>query len=413
MIDIKLLRAQPGMLRDLCKRRGSDIDIEKLIQVDKELRLVLSNIELLRNEQKKLSEMGRTQQSAREQSLQLRNEIKALEGKMRLLETERENLLAQIPNLLAEDTPEGKDDHDNVEIKRWGIPPNFRFSPKTHEQLGEDLDILDLARGSKVSGSGFYYWKGDGARLAWAIFSFALDFLSQRGFTPLFTPIAAKERTMFGTGYLPFFKDQVYKIQDEDLCLIGTAEQTLVSYFDNEILDPDSLPILFTAFTPCLRTEAGSAGRASRGAFRVHQFHKVEQIVLCRPEDSEKWHQQCQQNVEDLLQNLEIPYRVVRVCLGDLGAPAFKKYDTEGWFASFGEYKETHSNSNLLDYQTRRLNIRYKEGKNTCFPHTISSTGITDRAVLSIMENNQTEDGSIVIPKVLRTYMGGKEKIQR
>ncbi len=413
MIDIKLLRENPEMIRALCRRRASDVDIEKLISVDKELRTLIAQVEPLRSKQKKLSELSRTQPRTREQSLEIRLEIKSLEERIRDLEMERNDLWSQLPNLLAADTPEGKDDNDNVEMKRWGTPPSFDFSPRTHEQLGEDLDILDLSRGAKVSGAGFYYWKGDGARLAWAIFSFALDFLVSRGFTPLFTPIVAKERTMFGTGYLPFFKDQVYRIQDEDLCLIGTSEQTLIGYYDNEILDPHSLPILFTAFTPCLRTEAGSAGKASRGAFRVHQFHKVEQVVICHPKESEMWHQQCQENAEELLQQLGIPYRVVRVCLGDLGAPAYKKFDTEGWFASFNAYKETHSNTNILDYQTRRLNIRFKEGKTSCYPHTISSTGITDRAALILMENNQTSDGSIIVPKVLRKYMGGLEKIQK
>lgn len=413
MIDIKLVRKQPEMIRDLCRRRESKVDVERLISVDKELRSLIAQVEPLRSEQKKLSELSRTHQTAREQSVKIKLEIKSFEERIRDLEAERYNLWTQLPNLLAEDTPKGVDDNDNVEIKKWGDPPIFNFIPRTHEQLGEELDILDLSRGTKVAGAGFYYWKGDGARLAWAIFNFASEFLSSKGFIPLFTPIVAKERTMFGTGYLPFFKDQVYRIQDEDLCLIGTSEQTLLSYFDDEILDPNSLPILFTAFTPCLRTEAGSAGKASRGAFRAHQFHKVEQIVICHPNDSEMWQQECQKNAEELLQKLGIPHRVVRVCLGDLGAPAYKKYDTEGWFASFNAYKETHSNSNLLDYQTRRLNIRFKEGKTTYFPHTISSTGITDRAALIIMENNQTKDGSIIVPEVLRKSMGGKERIEK
>jgi len=413
MIDIKLVRTQPDMIRDLCKRRGSDVDVDRLISVDQELRENKAKLEALRHDQKKLTELAHKQAELREESSKIKTQIRDLEKIVRDIEAERDELWARLPNLLASDTPDGKDDADNVQIYVWGTLPVFEFDPKTHESIGRELDILDLERGAKVAGSGFYFWKSNGAKLSWAIFSLALDFLGQRGFVPMFTPIVARTRTMFGTGYLPFFKDQIYKIEGNDLCLIGTSEQTLVGYHYNEILPADCLPLLYTAFTPCMRTEAGSAGKASRGAFRVHQFHKVEQIVFCRPEDSKKWHQECQQNAEDLMQLLEIPYRVVRVCLGDLGAPAYKKYDLEGWFPSFGAYRETHSNTNLLDYQTRRLKIRCKEGETIFYPHTISATGITDRAALAIMENNQLADGSIRIPKALISYMNGQEKISK
>ena len=215
----------------------------------------------------------------------------------------------------------------------------------------------------------------------------------------MMTPLLARERTFFGTGYLPFFADQLYRIADTDLSLIGTAEQTLIGYYGDSILDPSELPILVSAFTPCFRTEAGAAGRSNRGGYRVHQFHKVEQIVICAPTDSEHWLTECQQNAEDVLRGLELPFRVVRVCLGDLGAPAYKKYDTETWFPSFGSYRETHSNSNLIDYQARRFKIRYKDGDRTVFPHTISATGITDRAALAVLENHLQDDGSICVPK--------------
>lgn len=411
MIDINLLRTQPDLIRDLCQRREANVDVDRLIALDQELRQELGKLETLRHDQKKASEQVRTRPELREEANRLKEQIRELEEMVRRLEADRNELWSRLPNLLAPDTPQGKDDAENLELKRWGTMPSFDFEVKAHESLGMQLGMLDLERGAKVSGSGFYYWKGDGARLAWAIFSMALDFLSQRGFTPMFTPVLARQRTFFGTGYLPFAEDQLYKLEDQDLYLIGTSEQTLVGYHDNEILSAEDLPLLYTAFTPCLRTEAGSAGRASRGAFRVHQFHKVEQIVFCRPEESEEWHQQCQRNAEDLMQLLGIPYRVVRVCLGDLGAPAYKKYDIEGWFASFQAYRETHSNTNLLDYQTRRLGIRAKDGKRVFHPHTISATAITDRAALAIMENNQQADGSIVIPKALQKYLNGQEKI--
>ena len=411
MIDIQLIRTEPDRIRALCERRGSHVDMDSLIAVDIEYREDLGKLEELRHEQKKISALVRQQPEYREQAVQQKNQIKELEDLTRTLEAERYQLWVSLPNLLAEDTPDGVDDSENVEIYKWGTLPSFDFESKTHEDIGKDLDILDLERGAKLAGSGFYFWKGDGAKLAWAIFNLAMNFLVSKGFTLLFTPVVARERTMFGTGYLPFAEDQVYRIEGEDLCLIGTSEQTLVGYHADEIIPEDSLPLCYTAFTPCLRTEAGAGGRAARGAYRVHQFHKVEQIVFCKPEESEKWHQECQKNAEALFQMLEIPYRVVRVCVGDLGAPAYKKYDIEGWFSSFSEYKETHSNTNLLDYQTRRLNIRCKGTSGTFYPHTISATGITDRASLSILENNQTKDGAILLPKVLQPYMGGQKKI--
>ncbi len=405
MIDIKLVRSNPEMIKELCKKRQSDVDVERLVSVDKEYIEKKAALDDARSEINKISGP-----EGREKAKELKVKIAELkEITDRLLE-ERDNLWALLPNLLAGDTPEGKDDEDNVELHKWGEKPKFDFQPKTHDVIGADLGILDLQRGTKVAAAGFYYWKGDGARLTWAIYRLAMDVLVERGFELMMTPILAKKRTFFGTGYLPFGEDELYKIGKEELYLIGTSEQTLVSYHDDEIIPENTLPRMYTAFTPCFRTEAGSYGRKSKGAFRVHQFHKVEQIVFCRPEESEKWHMECQKNVEDFMQMLEIPYRVVRVCLGDMGAPGYKKYDVEGWFSGFEEYRETHSNTNLLDYQTRRLNIRCK-GEQNFNPHTISSTMITDRAALAILENNQQADGSVIIPKALRPYMNGQEKI--
>lgn len=408
MIDIKHIRNNSDMVKELCKKRGFDVDVDRLFKVDREYNEKKTALDQARNELNKISGP-----EGREKAKELKAQISQLKDITDKLLSERDNLWEQLPNLLADDTPEGKDDSENVEIARWGEQPKFDFQPKTHEVIGSELGVLDLQRGSKVSSAGFYYWKGDGARLAWALFHYALDFLAERGFEIMFTPVVAKKRTFFGTGYLPFGEGELYKLENDELYLIGTSEQTLVSYHDDEIIPVESLPKLYTAFTPCFRTEAGSYGRSSRGAFRVHQFHKVEQIIFCRPEESEKWHIECQKNVEEFMKSLGLPYRVVRVCLGDMGAPGYKKYDVEGWFSGFGEYRETHSNTNLLDYQTRRLNIRCKEEGNSFNPHTISSTMITDRAVLAILENNQQADGSVVIPKALRKYMNGQEKITK
>ena len=220
------------------------------------------------------------------------------------------------------------------------------------------------------------------------------------------TPCAAKERTLFGTGYLPFFADQTYNLKDEDLALIGTSEQTLVGYHADDLLNADELPLKYTALTPCFRTESGSYGRASRGIFRVHQFHKVEQIIFCKPEESPKWHDFCLENEEMILQKLGIPYHVVNVCVGDLGAPGYKKYDIEAWFPAFGAYREVTSNTNLTEFQSQRLNIKFRDGDQRRYVHTISATAATDRLIIAIMETYQQEDGSIVIPEVLRPYTG-------
>jgi seryl-tRNA synthetase len=381
------------------------VDVERLIEADSELRKAQARMEHLRATQKTF-----TQDTSKEEALRVKEELRTATEQHRLLEEERDALWVRVPNLVAEDTPEGDDDEGNVELRREGDPVPADEA-RAHDKIGERLRIFDLTRGAEVAGSGFYYWRGDGARLAWAIFSYAQDLLVSRGFTPMFTPLLARERTFFGTGYLPFFADQLYRIEDTDLSLIGTSEQTLIGFYGDTIVEPDELPIQLSAFSPCFRTEAGSAGRANRGGYRVHQFHKVEQVIICAPEASEHWLNECQRNAEDILRGLELPFRVVRVCLGDLGAPAYKKYDTETWFPSFGGYRETHSNSNLIDYQARRFKIRFKRDGKAIYPHTISSTGITDRAALAVLENHVQPDGSIYVPKALRAYLGGQERL--
>lgn len=406
MIDISLVRTQPDLVRHACEMRGSDIDIDTLIAVDAELRKKQTLMEELRARQKQEAK----QRTDREGGRTLKEELIQLANEVDSLETARNALWFRVPNLLPDDTPPGSDEQGNVELRRDGEAV-AADEKRQHDAVGANLRIFDMARGAEVAGSGFYYWRGDGARLAWAVFTYALDFFARRGFTQMFTPLLAREKVFFGTGYLPFFADQIYRVADSDLSLIGTSEQTLIGYYGDSILEADRLPILLTAFSPCFRTEAGAAGRASRGGYRVHQFHKVEQIVICDPEQSERWLDECQTNIEHLLRSLELPFRVVRVCVGDLGAPAYKKYDTETWFPGFGAYRETHSNSSLSDYQARRFKIRFRRDGKTAFPHTISATGITDRAVLAILENHLQPDGSVKIPSALRPYLNGQEYI--
>jgi seryl-tRNA synthetase len=235
--------------------------------------------------------------------------------------------------------------------------------------------------------------------------------LTARGFEQMFTPVLAHKQTLFGTGYFPFARDETYKLEGADLCLIGTSEQTLVGYHAEETIAEAELPLLYTAFSPCFRTEAGSYGRESKGAFRVHQFHKVEQIVFCRPDESDEWLARCQENIEAFMDSLELHYRVVRVCKGDMGAAGYKKFDTEAWFPGFGAFRETHSNTNLIDYQTRRMGAKIGGGSRHKYPHTISATMATDRVVLAILEQYQNQDGSITVPRVLRGPLGGRETV--
>ena len=407
MIDIKILRETPELIKDACERRGDKIDIDAIIALDVRNRELTQEVETLRADRNRLSKECRDNPDARVKVKDLKHTLSILEGELEKVGGELHEKMGWLPNLLADDVPEGNDDEANVELRKVGEVPTFDFKPRDHQELGEILDIIDTQRGAKVAQAGFYYWKGKGAQLCNALFFWTQRELVNRGFTSFFTPCAAKERTLFGTGYLPFFADQTYSLENEDLALIGTSEQTLVGYHADEILNADDLALKYCSFSPCFRTEAGSYGKASRGIFRVHQFHKVEQIIFCKPEDSPKYHELCLENEEYLLQQLGLPYRVVNVCVGDMGAPGYKKYDTEAWFAGFESYREVTSNTNLTDFQSRRLNIRYKdeEGKNQ-FVHTISATAVTDRVAIAILENNQLEDGTVIIPEVLRPLTG-------
>jgi len=413
MIDIQILRDDPERVRENLKRRGSDLDLDELLELDRRWRELSAKVDELRHRRKELSRKAARDPALRREAAGIRESIGQLEQELQEVDRRRCELLDRIPNFLAPDVPPGETDADNVEIRRWGEIPSFAFKPKQHFEIGLELDILDLKAGASVAGAGFYYWKGDGAKLLWALFHFAWDFLLKKGFVPFFTPVVAKPHTLYGTGYLPFFEEEIYKIEGHDLCLIGTSEQTLVGYHAGDIIAEEKLPLLYTAFTPCFRTEAGAHGKETRGIFRVHQFHKIEQIVFCRPEESPDWHRFCQENEEALLQELGLPYRVVNVCSGDLGAPGWKKYDCEAYFPGYGGYREVTSNTNLTDYQTRRLKIRCKGKEGRFFPHTISATGVTDRFAIAILEHYQQEDGSVVVPEVLRPYMGGQEVIRK
>ena len=411
MIDINILRQDPNLVKTILARRGMEhVDIDILLENDRCYRETLVGVEELRAQRNTLSKESKVKPEARLLVKKLKLELIEKEKKLEELKKEIHAGMSWIPNFLSDDVPDGEDDLGNKEIRRWGQSTSFEFSPRDHQELGEKLDIIDTKRGAKVAKSGFFYWKAKGAQLASALFFWTQQELIKRGFTLFFTPCAAKEKTLFGTGYLPFFADQTYKLEKEDLSLIGTSEQTLVGYHAGEILRAEELPLMYTGFSPCFRTEAGSYGKETRGIFRVHQFHKVEQIVFCKPEDSYLYHQVCLDNEEYLLKQLQIPYRVVNVCVGDLGAPGFKKYDVEAFFPGYGGYREVCSNTNLTDFQSRRLGIRFSdETRLKRFIHTISATAVTDRVVCAILENYQQTDGRILVPNVLQPYTGFSE----
>ncbi len=332
MIDIQVLRQDPERVKANCRRRGAGVDVDAVHEKDQQYLALTREVEEMRAERNRLSKASKSDPQAREKVRELKQDIANKEQERTELKNQVQEALGWVPNFLADDVPDGDSDEDNVELRVCGEKPDFSFRPREHYELGEMLGIIDTDRGSKVAQAGFYYWVGKGAELANALFFWAQKELVRRGFISVVSPCLAKPRTLYGSGYLPFFQDEVYNIENEELALIGTSEQTLIGYHADETLDAAELPLCYTAFSPCFRTEAGSHGKATRGIFRVHQFHKVEQIIFCTPDDSPKYHEYCLDNEEDMLRQLGIPYHVVNVCTGDLGAPGYKKYDIEAWF---------------------------------------------------------------------------------
>lgn len=407
MIDIKILRQDPELVKANCKRRGADIDVDAIVELDQQYLAANRELEDMQALRNKLSKECKTNPEAREQVKEMKGQMAELSTKVDELKAALNEKMLWLPNFLDPSVPDGADDDANELLREVGTIREYDFKPRDHQELGEILDIIDTQRGGKVAQTGFYYWKGKGAMLAQAMFFWVQKLMVERGFTLMMTPYAAKEKTLMGTGYLPFFADQTYKLEGEDLALIGTAEQTLIGFHADEMLNEKDFPIMYTAYTPCFRTEAGSYGKESRGIFRVHQFNKVEQIIFCRPEESPKYLEFALEGEEQILQALGLPYRVVNICVGDMGAPGYKKYDTEAWFPGYNGYRELTSDSNLTDFQSRRLNIRYKDQEgNRQFVHTISATAVTDRCVCAILENFQEADGTVIIPEVLRPFTG-------
>jgi seryl-tRNA synthetase len=403
MIDIKHLRANPDEYKRSVELRGMTVDIDELLKLDGQRTALIGEVEELRAQ---LNVKGKPT----EEELQLLQRTKArlepLDSELQQVEERYRQLLAALPNLLAEGTPEGGEE-DNREEKTWGEPRHDAVTD--HVTLGEANNWLDFERGAKVAGAKFYYLKGAAVKLELALTRMAMDMAEEAGFTPMMVPHLANSRTMNGTGFNPRGdEEQIYTMEGEDLSLIATAEIPLTGYHADEILDPDKLPILYVGYSPSYRREAGAYGKYSKGLYRVHQFNKVEMYVFCRAQDSAKWHQRLVAIEEQICQALEIPYRMVRIAAGDLGAPAYKKFDIEYWSPVEQEYRELMSCSNVTDYQARRLNIRTRaeDGKPE-FVHTLNGTAMAlSRTAIALWENHQNPDGSVRIPAALQPYLG-------
>ena len=426
MIDVNLIRKNPDLVRENLKRRNDPEKLktlEEFIEVDKQWRRLQTHLNNLRRKRNQLSIEVARRKKMGEDITRLINEAEILQNEIKRVEavTERyrrraRNLLMRIPNLLHESVPYGRDENDNVEIRRWGSPPKFDFKPKSHIEIAIDLGLVDGERANKVAGAGFFYFKEELVLLDLAIQRFAIDFLRKRGFTLIMPPYMLRRKPYEGCVDLSDFENVMYKIENEDLYLIATSEHPIAAMFMDEVLDKKDLPLKFVGVSTNFRKEVGTHGKYTKGFFRMHQFNKVEQFVFCLPEQSWQIHEELQWNCEQMYQMLGLHYRVVNVCTGDIGTVAAKKYDTEVWMVD-GKFREVGSNSNCTDYQARRLNIRYREGPGRPpkgFVHTLNSTALaTSRTMMAILEHYQQKDGSVIIPEVLRPYMNGIERLER
>ena len=427
MLDIKLIRENHELVKNNLEKRGNPVTtqmLEDLIAVDKEWRLNLTKLNELRHQRKqitieiaKLKKAGKEADREVERAQDIDEEITIIEKQVTQQEQKTHDYLMQLPNLLDESVPLGKDSNDNLQVKTWGTIPTFNFPVKNHIDLALDLNQIDMERAGKISGARFFYLKNQVAQLDMALMSFAVEELTKKGYTPIIPPYLMKREAYEGVTALGDFADVLYKVENEDLYLIATSEHPMAAMYMNEVLREQDMPLKLAGISTCFRKEAGAHGKDTRGIFRTHQFNKIEQFIFCKPEDSTKLHEELLRNAEDLLQKLELPYRVVDVCTGDIGTVAAKKYDVEAWMPAQNGYREVVSCSNCTDYQGRRLGIRYREKEGAApkgFVHTLNSTAIaTGRTIVAILENNQQENGTINIPTVLRKYMGNREKIDK
>ena len=426
MLDIRIIREKPEWVKERLKTRGENYPIDEILFLDKKRRELIQRVENLRHIRKEKSEkIGRLKREKREEEAKniaeevksLGEELKTLEAELKKVEDDFKKKLSLIPNIPHESVPIGKDETENVVIKRWGDLPKFEFEPKPHWEIGEALGILDFERASKITGSRFVVYWNEGALLERALINFMLDLhIKKHGYKEILPPFIVNEKALFGTGQLPKFKEDLFKLEEWDYYLVPTAEVPVTNLHKNEILPEEILPLYYTAYTPCFRSEAGSYGKDVRGIIRQHQFNKVELVKFVTPETSYDELENLLLDAEKVLQLLGLPYRVVVLCTGDLGFAAAKTYDIEVWAPGQNRFVEISSCSNFEDFQARRANIRYrpKSGGKPRFVHTLNGSGLAiGRTVMAILENYQQEDGSVIIPEVLRPYMDGLKVIKK
>jgi len=418
MLDIELFRKHPDVIKKSQKKRNLSTEVvDEVTRLDEKWREYLQKAEKLKHERNTVSEKinqlkksGKPIQSEVKKIQGLVDELKKVDETANNTKLVRDKLLLEIPNLIADDVPTGKDENDNKELRKVGKPTKFDFEPKHHQEILEALDCLDIEQAAKVSGARFYYLKGPLVKLNHALQAFAMDLLIKEGFTAIQPPYMINLAAMSGAVHFSAFQDAIYKIQDEDLYMIGTAENSIVAYGKDRVFNGKKLPLRFVGISPCFRKEAGTHGKDMKGIFRVHQFEKVEQVSFCKAEQAKKEFDSLLKNLEEIFKALEIPYRLTILCSADTGKKDSKTIDLEGWFPAQNKYRELGSCSTLRDYQGRRSNIRYTDGAETKFADTLNNTAIaTERAMACIVENFQQKDGSVKIPKVLWPYTGFKE----
>ena len=425
MVDIKFIREHADEVKKAAQDRGLNIDIDQLLKVDSARVNCLRQIEDMKAEQNKLSKT-KPDDATIERLKGVKKHIAELEQELGRVQEEYMDLMVKVPTIPSKDVPLGKSDKDNIEVVTWGEPPKFDFEPKSHVELAENLDLIDFQRGAKVSGYRGYYLKNEAVGLVMGLMMYALEKLIKKGFTPVIPPTLVKEFALFGSGYFngrtynPSV-DEIYKIANseektadgsiskEDKFLIGTAEPSILAYYADEIIDESKLPMKFCGFSQCYRSEIGSYGKNTKGIYRVHEFMKIEQVAITHADvaEAEKLHEELSSIAKELHEDLNIPYRQLLICTGDLGAGKYKQYDMEAWIPSMNGYGETGSASNFLDWQARRLNVRYKDDSGTKHVYMLNSTAVpSPRMLIAILENNQQADGSITVPKVLQKYVG-------
>ncbi len=421
MLDIAFIRNNPEVVKEGVRKKRMKVDIDEILSIDTDIRFLKTEVETLRADRNRISkDVSRADGPQRDELISqirfIKESLTEKEPKLKDLEERFEQLMLFVPNPPAPEVPEGDSDEDNVVLREVGKPPTFDFAPKDHLELAESLDIVDMPRAVKFAGARMYFLKNEGALLEFALFKFALDHLFSKGFQPMIVPQLVRREAMVGTGFFPLGEEDTFFVSKDDLYLVGTAEVPLVSYHMDEILNEAELPKRYCGYSTCFRREAGSYGRDTKGFYRLHQFNKVEQVVICAndPEISMMEHRLLLQNAEEIMKALELPYRVALACSGEIGQGQVLKHEIETWMPSRGKYSETHSCSTLHEFQARRLRIRYRGSDGKTKPcHTLNNTAVASpRILIPILENFQNQDGSVTIPKVLRPLMCGIEKIE-